>query len=391
MVDLRKPKYTVLIAATGLLIINFWAWSLLSPLATAYGEQLALSSVSLSLLVAAPVLVGSLARIPFGLLADRYGGRIIFAVVCLISSGAVAGLSVAASYNSLLLAAFGLGTAGAAFAVGVPYVNAWFPKHERGLALGIYAMGNAGTAISGLLTPHLVSATSRESAFYFIAAVLLLAGVAVALWGRNAPRWKPAKAPMVTRLKQALAWKLTWRLAMLYAITFGAFIALGLYLPVLLNQSYGLTPVDAASRAAGFVLLATLVRPLGGWFSDRFNGIVVLRVVFLAIFMLAALSAARPSLSPIGTIVYLGLAASLGVGNGAIFAIIGHRCDTKVVGAVTGLVGAAGGLGGFFPPLLMGVSYQFFHSYSAALLMLAVAALLVFAFSKKLLGTSTTY
>lgn len=391
MVELRKPKYTALITATSLLIINFWAWSLLSPLATAYGEQLTLSSVSLSLLVAAPVLVGSLARIPFGLLADRYGGRIIFAVVCLVSSGAVASLSVAASYDGLLLAAFGLGIAGASFAVGVPFVNAWFPKHERGLALGVYAMGNAGTAISGLLTPRLVSATSRASVFYFIAVVLLLAGVAVALWGRNSPRWKPAKAPMITRLKQAAAWKLTWRLAMMYAITFGAFVALGLYLPVLLNQSYGLTPVDAASRAAGFVLLATLVRPLGGWLSDRFNGMVVLRVVFLAIFMLAALSAARPSLAPIGTIVYLGLAASLGVGNGAIFAIIGHRCDTKVVGAVTGLVGAAGGLGGFFPPLLMGASYQIFHSYAAALFMLAVAALLILIFLKRLLGSSTTY
>jgi NNP family nitrate/nitrite transporter-like MFS transporter len=391
MVRSPHAKYAALFTATGLLAINFWAWSLLSPLATAYAGQWGLSSVALSLLVAAPVLVGSLARIPFGLLTDRYGGRTMFTIVCCTASVVVASLSLAGNYNTLLVAAFGLGVAGASFAVGVPFVNAWFPKHERGLALGIYAMGNAGTAVSGLVTTHLVAATSRTSVFCYIAILLLITGVAMAVWGQDSPHWQPTNVPATTRLKQAAAWKLTWKLSMLYAITFGAFVALGLYLPVLLNQSYGLSPADAASRAAGFVLLATLVRPLGGWLSDRMNGIIVLRIVFLAIFILATFSALKPSLAPMGTVIYLGLAATLGIGNGAIFAIIGHRCDTKLVGGVTGLVGAAGGLGGFFPPLLMGFSYQMFHSYSAALLLLAAVSLLVFIYSRPLLGTNDTY
>jgi NNP family nitrate/nitrite transporter-like MFS transporter len=138
-------------------------------------------------------------------------------------------------------------------------------------------------------------------------------------------------------------------------------------------------------------LLATVVRPIGGWLSDKMNGIIVLRLVFLIIFILAVMAAGNLSLAPVGTIIYLGLAATLGIGNGAIFAVIGHRCDEKLVGAVTGIVGAAGGLGGFFPPLIMGVSYQLFHSYTAALLLLAGVAAVIFTFSRRLLGNSRTY
>lgn len=389
MAKKNTSKYLALAVATSLLVINFWAWSLLSPLATAYAAQFSLSSVEVSLLVAAPVLVGSLARIPFGLLTDRYGGRRMFSMICVLSSVTVVALAFTHSYPSLLVAAFALGIAGASFAVGIPFVNAWFPKRERGLALGIYAIGNVGTAASGLLTPHLVAATSQTFVFFCFAIILLLAGILVAWRGQDAPEWQPAKTPAMTRLRRALEWKLTLRLAVLYAITFGAFIAFGLYLPVLLNQSYGLTATDAASRAAGFVILATLVRPLGGWLSDRFNGIIVLRVIFLVIFMLATFAAARPSLTPLGTIMYLGMAATLGIGNGAVFAVIGHRCQAKLVGSVTGIVGAAGGIGGFFPPLLMGFSYQAFHSYSAALLLLAAVALSIFVFSRRLLSANT--
>jgi NNP family nitrate/nitrite transporter-like MFS transporter len=391
MVKLRQSKYIALLLATGVLVVNFWAWSLLSPLATTYAKEFDISPFALSALVAAPVLVGSLARILLGLLTDRFGGRKMFTIISLLSGAAVLCLAWAGSYDSLLAAAFALGIAGASFAVGVPFVNAWFPKRERGLALGIYAMGNAGTAVSGLLTPHLVAASSRRTVFFGMAIALLFVGVSMAMWGHDAPKWRPAKTPALARLRQAFGWKLTWRLALLYAVTFGAFVALGLYLPVLLNQSYGLDSTDAASRAAGFVLLATVVRPIGGWLSDKMNGIIVLRLVFLIIFILAVMAAGNLSLAPVGTIIYLGLAATLGIGNGAIFAVIGHRCDEKLVGAVTGIVGAAGGLGGFFPPLIMGVSYQLFNSYTAALLLLAGVAAVIFTFSRRLLGNSRTY
>jgi NNP family nitrate/nitrite transporter-like MFS transporter len=387
----RQSKYAALAAATALLTLNFWAWSLISPLGTAYAAAFSLSPFMLSALVATPVMVGSLGRVPLGLLADRYGGRRVLGAVCVISAVVVLALVSADTVPQLFLTAFVLGVAGASFAAGVPFVNAWFKKRERGLALGIYALGNAGTAVSGLLTPRFTTAIGQDKAFYIIAALLLIAGLLVLLFGREGPDWKRAKSSSWQRLRQAFAWRLTWRLSLLYAVTFGAFVALGLYLPVLLHQSYGLGTTDAAARAAGFVLLATLARPIGGWLSDRLSGLAVLRLVFVTLFTLAVLAGARPELAPLGTVAYLGLAVALGIGNGALFAVIGHRCDTKIVGTVTGIVGAAGGLGGFFPPLVMGLSYQLFGGYTAALLLLAAVSLVIFISLRRLFGYGTHY
>lgn len=384
-------KYWALAASTLLLTINFWGWSLVSPLAASYAKQYNLSPLFLALLVAAPVAIGSLGRVPIGLLADRYGGRRVFALLCFLSALAVIGLINVKSRASLLGAAVGLGVAGASFAAGVPYVNAWFPKRQRGMALGIYAMGNAGTAIAGLLTPRLDQAVGRPRTFWIVAVLLIIAGLAYGFLGKEASGWKPAKGSPFARLKQAFAWDLTNRLSLVYAITFGAFITLGLYLPILLNKSYGLAASDAAARAAGFVLLATAIRPLGGWLSDRLSGPAILRLAFLGMAVLAALAATQPSLAGVGTFVYLGLAAALGIGNGAVFAIIGHRCQPGLVGAVTGLVGAAGGIGGYFPPLVMGLSYQLFHSYAAALLLFAAICLFMLFYLKKFLNIGASY
>ena len=344
-----------------------------------------------SALVAAPVAVGSLGRVPLGLLSDRYGGKRVFAVVCMLSALAVTGLAEASTVSQLFVAAVALGVAGASFAAGVPFVNAWFPKNQRGFALGIYALGNAGTAISGLLTPRLADGIGRDHVFLLVAALSLIAGVAMWRFGQESPSWQRSRGNSLHRLRSAFGWELTWRLGMLYAITFGAFVALGLYLPVLLNQSYGLAPTDAAARAAGFVLLATFVRPIGGWLSDRLSGLTVIRTVFLIMSVLAVVAACRPGLAPFGTIAYLGLAVALGIGNGAIFAVIGHRCPANMVGTVTGLVGAAGGLGGYFPPLIMGLSYQISGSYAPALGLLAVASLVLFFSLRHLFGFSARY
>lgn len=387
----NKAKYAALLSATILLTINFWAWSLISPLATTYANQLNLSPLTLSVLVAAPVAIGSLGRIPVGMLADRYGGRRTLTAVCWLAAAVVAWLSLTDSSTELMAAAFALGVAGTAFAAGVPFVNAWFPKNQRGLALGIYAMGNAGTAISGLLTPNLVQAMGQAHLFWLVACLLILAGAMMSIFGQDGPDWRPAKSSALVRLKKAFSWKLTSRLSLLYALTFGAFVTLGLYLPILLNKSYDLTVVDAAARAAGFVLVATAIRPLGGWLSDQLSGLTVLRLAFLAMFVLAGAAATQPPLAPIGTLVYLGLAAALGIGNGAVLAIVGHRCDARLVGTVTGLIGAAGGIGGYFPPLVMGLSFQLFNSYAAALLLFATTCLIIFWKLKKLLGITAKY
>lgn len=374
---LGSGAYTALFLATITLAINFWGWSLLSPLGVRYGAELSLSAIELSLLLAVPVLVGSLGRIVLGALTDKFGGRKLLTLACLAMLVPVAMLAVVDDYSSLLIAATLLGIGGATFAIGVPYLSSWFPAKRRGFVLGLYSMGNAGTALSGLLTPGLDDLIGRQWTFMVVAGLLLMAAIACALGAKNAPTWKPSRASAMKSFWDASKTRVTWDLAILYVITFGAFVAFGVYLPVLLKFAYGLSVADAAARAAGFILLATLARPVGGWLSDRIGAPSVIRISLLAVAILAAFVAYQPSLQLQTTGAYLGLAFALGCSNGAIFALVGKLARPGTVGSVTGIVGSFGGLGGFVPPLILGFTYQQTNSFSLALVMLGLSALAV--------------
>jgi NNP family nitrate/nitrite transporter-like MFS transporter len=252
--------------------VNFWAWSLLSPLAPRYQELLGLSPLAVSVMVAVPVIVGSLGRIPLGALTDRYGGRIVFAALSFVVIAPVLFLAFATAYPALLLGGFFLGLGGASFAVGVPFVNAWFPPERRGFALGVYGMGNIGTAISGFVSPRVANSMGRPWAFLIVAVLLAATGLAFLVLGRDAPNRPKATEPFMTRFRAAARLPIARDLAVIYAITFGGFVAFGVYLPTFLKTVYGLETTDAASRAAGFVVLATLARPIGGWLADRGAG-----------------------------------------------------------------------------------------------------------------------
>lgn len=375
---LSRYRYVALGLATAALVINFWAWSLLGPIASKIAVELSLSPVALSIMLAIPIIVGSLGRIPLGMLTDRYGGHKVFSILCFLAALPVVALAYADTYSGLIVAGIFLGISGASFAVGIPFVNAWFPPEKRGLVLGIYSMGNAGTAISGFLTPFLVQTFDRRGAYLIVAILLFVTGVMMAIWGRNAPSWSRASGSLLQPLITAARDRATWDLSIIYAITFGAFVAFGVYLPVLLKSSYVLDLSDAAARAAGFVLLATLARPLGGWLSDRFGGKNVIRIVLFTVTVLAAAIALQQELTVLTTVLYLSLSVVLGCGNGAVIALVSKLSSHGTVGSVTGIVGACGGLGGFFPPLVLGVTYQATHSYYLSLMMLALASLLVF-------------
>ncbi len=369
-----------LILATLAFMVNFWAWNLLAPLATTYKELLGLGPVEVSVLVAVPVIVGSLGRIPLGSLTDRFGGRFVFALLSFALIVPIAFLATAGSYPALLAGGFVLGLGGASFAVGVPFVSAWFPPERRGLALGIYGLGNIGTSISGFVSPRVVDAAGREWAFLIVVAPLALMGLLFLTVARDAPGWKPATEPFLQRWVAALGLPLVRRLALLYAITFGGFVAFGVYLPTYLVSGYDLSVADAALRAAGFVMLATLARPLGGWLADRYDPIKILAPALAGVTVGATAIALQPSLAVV-TVPFLGVAVFLGLGNGAVFALLGRRIPPTQVGSATGLVGCAGGLGGFFPPIVMGLVYQATGSYSIGLGLLAIVALAAAAFT----------
>lgn len=355
-------------------LVNFWAWSLLGPLAPRYKELLALSPLELSVLVAVPVIVGSVGRIPLGGLTDRYGGRLVFAALSFVAIVPVLLLAAATSYVALLAGGLLLGVAGASFAVGVPFVNAWFPPERRGLALGIYGMGNIGTAVSAYVSPRLWTGAGRPAPYLLVAVVLAVTGAAFLLFGRNAPAWVPATGSTWHRFRGALRLRVTLELSTLYAITFGGFVAFGVYLPTYLRTAYRLPITDAATRTAGFVLVATLARPLGGWLADRYGGETILRVVLSVLAVGAVAVAFTPGLVVL-TVAMLTLAAALGAGNGAVFALVGRRAPATQIGAVTGVVGAAGGLGGFLPPIVMGLVYEASGSYAIGLMLLSDIAL----------------
>jgi len=386
-----KNAYPALILATTTLFINFWAWSLISPLGARYSSELALEPVQLSLLLAVPVIVGSLGRIILGMLTDKYGGKLVFSIVCFLTAIPVLGLSIVDTYNQLLLVAFFLGLGGAVFSVGIPYISAWFNPKQRGLMLGIYSIGNAGTAMAAFLTPRLSDSIGRDQTFILIAGMLIIMGVIFIVAGKNSPTWKPQKGSALLRIAQASKQHLTWDLSAVYVVTFGAFVAFGVYLPVLLKVAYDLPVTDAASRAAGFVLLATVARPIGGWLSDKIGGKKVIRIGLISVVILAGIVAIQPSLHLHTTVAYLSLAFILGCCNGAVFALVGKLAKPEFMGSVTGIVGAVGGLGGFLPPLILGATYQITHSFAVALIMLSISAFISFIYINQRFKDKKTY
>ncbi|WP_067471755.1 nitrate/nitrite transporter [Actinomadura hibisca] len=368
--------------ATWTFAINFWAWNLVGPLSAAYARDLRLSPFQTSMLVAIPVLVGSVGRIPVGALTDRYGGRLMFAAVSFLSILPV--LYVAffgSSYGSMLFGGFVLGIAGTAFAIGIPFCNAWYDRSRRGFATGVFGAGMGGTALSAFFTPRLADGIGRVPAHLVIAAALAATGVLVLLAARDAPGWRPSSDPVLPRLRDALRIRTTWSTSLLYALAFGGFVAFSTYLPTYLKNVYDFDAIDAGMRAAGFSLAAVVARPLGGVLSDRIGP----RTVLMVSFGLAAVMALVVSLEPapeLGAgLSFVLLAFALGLGTGGVFALIGQQVPQEKVGSVTGLVGAAGGLGGYFPPLLMGAVYGASGSYFVGLLLLACAALAALLFT----------
>ncbi len=373
-----RAAWTMLAVATVGFAVNFWAWALISPLGAFYTEALGLSALQKSLLVAVPVVVGSLGRIPVGALTDRFGARAMFPLVSALTIVPVlfVGYLGSDSYALMLLGGFVLGLGGTTFAIGVPLVNAWFPPAKRGTALGIFGAGMGGTAISAFTTVGLKDAFGLTFPFTLVAVLLAAYAVVAYLLLRDAPGRTVATGGVLRRTWETFTLPVTLQMSFLYAVGFGGFVAFSVYLPTYLRDAFGLSPGDAALRTAGFVVLAVIARPMGGWLSDRLHPVPVLVACFAVVAVFAGVSALEPPLTPVGTIAFLAMAAALGAASGAVFALVALAAPAGKVGAVTGIVGAAGGLGGFAPPLVMGAIYGWIGNYRPGLWLLSGTALL---------------
>jgi NNP family nitrate/nitrite transporter-like MFS transporter len=358
----------------------FAAWGLISAFAPQFRKLFELTPSQSAWLVAVPVLLGSLARIPLGMLTDRLGGRLVFSALMAICAIPAFCVPLASSFAQLLGIGFFLGLAGSSFAVGVGYVSRWTPPEKQGASLGIYGLGNIGQSAAVFLGPLIAGAVGWQSVYRGMAVLLVMWAITFALLSRNAPS-ASRSASIRGMVKVLTGQKLSGILACFYFLTFGGFVAFSIYLPLLLRDQFGLSVTDAGFRAAGFVVLATLLRPVGGWLSDQIGGARVLAGVFPGI-SLFALLLAWPAMTPF-TAGALGCAALLGLGNGAVFKLV-PQFFPKETGTVSGLVGALGGLGGFFPPLLLGFFRQHFGVVWPGFLLLSATSLLLWFTNQKI-------
>src|SRR5262245_14933527 len=381
----QRPGWNLALATLAFMAC-FSAWGLIAPLAKKFQDALDLSSTSTLFLTAVPVILGSLLRIPMGMLTDRYGGRRMFAAILAFSALPAILFGYADGYWQLVGVGFLLGVAGSSFAIGVRVVAGVFSGDRLGADPGIYGMGNAGTTAAALSAPAIVT-TSGRAPLGWVTGLMLLAMAAIFFFGaRDAPR-RGAPGRYAEVIKSG--WRL-YRLAFFYFITFGGFVAMAILLPKLLKDWFGYSLFEAGLRAAGFSIAATFARPVGGWLADRFGAYPVLTLAFAGIAVDAAVLAAlapEPRIVPI-TITCLTLACFLGAGNGAVFKLVPLEFPNDA-GAAGGIVGAAGGIGGFFPPIVMGLVNDQTGSYTLGFVGLLAATALCLVLAVWLIRTAS--
>ncbi len=371
--SLRSSPGLQLALATGAFAVCFAVFGSVSAMMPIIKKQLHLTPLRVSIALAVPILLGSLGRIPLGILTDRFGGRRVFAVVMAFSLVPSLLIGSVNTFSQLVLCGFFIGVALASFSVGVGFSSRWYGAERQGTALGIYGAGNIGQSLAAFGSPVLAAAVGYAWGFRSFGLLLAAWLLVWLLLSLDAPGHVQAKS--LREIVRPLADARTWKLSVYYFLTFGGFVAMGVYLPIFLTEIFRLTPKDAGFRTAGFIVLATIMRPVGGWLADRYGGRTILTLVFPGVAVMAAFLTYR-SMAPF-TIGALGMAALIGLGNGAVFKLV-PELFPQSVGAVTGLVGAAGGLGGFFPPLVLGVIRQMTGEYTGGFVLLGLFALAAF-------------
>jgi len=363
-----------LIAAFLYFDLAFMVWVILGPLAPAIATTLALTPAEKGLMVATPTLAGALLRVANGLLVDRIGPKKSGAISQII---VIAGLLCAwglgvNSFGGTLAMGVILGFAGASFAIALPLASRWYPPEHQGKAMGLAGMGNSGTVLAALFAPTLAKMFGWNAVLGLACIPLTIVFVLYQLMAKDAPD-RPAPKSLteyLLPLKVADAW---WLMAF-YAVTFGGFVGLAASLPIYFTDRFGLTPVTAGYCTAACVFAGSLVRPLGGALADRIGGVKALTGVFVvAAVALTGVSAAPTVTAAMAFFVVAML--GLGTGNGAVFQLVPQRFASEI-GVMTGLVGMAGGIGGFYLASSLGVAKQLTGSFAPGFLIFAGLALI---------------
>ncbi|MDN3018769.1 NarK/NasA family nitrate transporter [Paenibacillus sp. BSR1-1] len=352
---------------TGSLVAGFMTWVLISSLMPFIKADFELSSNQIAWATDVPVILGSILRVPIGYWTNRYGARKLFSSSFIILLIPISVISYADSLFMLIIGGFFLGVGGAIFSIGVTSLPKYYKKEKHGFINGIYGAGNIGTAVTSFLAPVLANEFGwRTTVKIYLILVLVFALFNLLLGDRKE---KKAFHPISEQVKEVYKNPKLWFLSLFYFITFGSFVAFTIYLPSFLVNHFELNKVDAGLRTAGFIALATLFRPIGGWLGDKINPFLILMAVFFSLTFAGFLLSFTPSL-PIYSFGCLLVAFFAGIGNGAIFKLV-PLYFSKQAGIVNGIVAAMGGLGGFFPPIILTILFNFTGHYAIGFMSLS--------------------
>ena len=331
------------------LVAGFMAWSIISPLMPFISQDVDISPGQISVILAIPVILGSVLRVPFGYLTNIVGAKWVFFWSFIVLLLPIFLLGQAQSPGMLMLSGFFLGIGGAIFSVGVTSVPKYFSKDKVGLANGIYGVGNIGTAVSSFCAPVLAGAIGWQNTVRSYLIILSIFAILMFLLGdKNEPK---VKIPLMAQVKDLSKNYKLYYLSLWYFITFGAFVAFGIFLPNFLVDHFSIDKVDAGIRSGIFIALATFLRPVGGVIGDKFNAVQALIIDFV-IMIIGALILSLSSHIVLFTIGCLAISICAGIGNGLIFKLV-PSYFSKEAGSANGIVSMMGGLGGLFPPLVI--------------------------------------
>jgi NNP family nitrate/nitrite transporter-like MFS transporter len=365
--------------------LSFMIWVLLGALGVSISEGLGLNPAQKGLMVAIPILSGSLMRIPLGLLSDRFGGRRVgIAMLLLLFVPLTIGWQAGTSLTVLLSVGLMLGVAGASFAVVLPLASRWYPPERQGLVMGIAAAGNSGTVVANLVAPRIAAHVGWHNVLALTMIPLTIVLVVFSLLAKDSPN-RAAKQSVSSYLL-ALRVPELWWFCLFYSVTFGGYVGLSSFMPLLLRDQYHVAAVTAGYLTALAALAGSALRPVGGWVADRIGGVRLLSFLLVGIAVAYLVASRIPALSPM-VVILVGAMVCLGLGNGAVFQLV-PQCFRGQIGIATGVVGAVGGLGGFMLPTMLGQFKKSTGSFQSGFVVLGSVALLSLILLRVLMATN---
>lgn len=368
--------------------LSFMIWVLLGALGVSISETLGLSAAEKGLMVAIPILSGSLLRIPLGLLSDRFGGRrvglwMLFALFIPLIVGWRSGTSL----DVLVVVGLMLGVAGASFAVVLPLASRWYPPERQGLVMGIAAAGNSGTVVANLVAPRVAAVVGWQNVLGLTMIPLVLVLVTFWFLAKDSPM--RVAQPSVRTYLAALRERELWWFCLFYSVTFGGYVGLSSFMPLLLRDQYQLPAVTAGYLTALAALAGSVLRPVGGWAADKLGGVRLLSVLLGGIAVMYLSASRLPALTTMIAVLVAAMVC-LGLGNGAVFQLV-PQCFRRQIGIATGVVGAIGGLGGFMLPTMLGQFKQHTGSFGTGFVVLGTVALLTLGLLRALMARSEAW